>query len=547
MLEQFSKLNSELNNLAWGPALIVLLVGGGLVLMGFSRLLPFTGFMHAVRLTLGRYHHPGDADAPGQISHFKALCNALAATVGLGNIGGVAIAISQGGPGAIFWMWITALVGMNTKFFECSLAVMYRGHDHTGQVQGGPMYVIDNALPHYFKPLAIFFALCGLIGTTAIYTANQTTRFFHNAFADVDQATALWMGMPRDKLLIGLAMAAMVSYVLLGGLKRLAAWTSAMVPTMCIFYIIAALVILGLRLNAVPDAFTSIFTEALSFDSAVGGVEGGFFYVLLTGVKRAAFSNEAGIGTAPMAHSNAKTTEPVSEGLVAMLGPMIDTLIVCTMTALVILVTTTTADQQAHKDILLTNHAFTEAFGPSGTYGLAIAVALFGFSTMVGMANYNSKCFNYLTRHHLGKSGRYIFLTWFAFTLIVGAAAPQRDIINLVDTAYALMAIPTMISTLILAPRIRQVLHTYRSKHILGEQSTTPLKSNRDGLPLIIFGALVMIFIGSTTAYQIAIAEENVSVITNKFLIEVGVMAGLGIASILIGVLAGQTKPPSTA
>ena len=472
MLERLSHFNSELNSLAWGPPLIVLLVGGGLVLMVYSRLLPLTGFVHALKLTLGRYHHAGDADDAGQISHFKALCNALAATVGLGNIGGVAIAISRGGPGAIFWMWVTAVIGMNTKFFECTLAVMYRGHDYTGEVQGGPMYVIDNALPPRFKPLAIFFALCGLIGTTAIYTANQTTRFFHDAFTGADGAGGFWLGVPREKLVIGLALAVLVTYVMLGGLKRLAAWTSAMVPTMCLFYVLAALVILGLRFEAVPDALNSIFTEAFRFDSAAGGIAGGFFAVMVTGVKRAAFSNEAGIGTAPMAHSNAKTTEPVSEGLVAMLGPMIDTLIVCTMTALVILVTTTPQEQQTYKDILLTNRAFIHAFNEPGRYGLAIAVALFGFSTMVGMANYNGKCFNYLARYRLRKLGRPIFITWFAFTLIVGAAAPQKDMVNLVDTAYALMAIPTMTSTLILAPRVTKALKKYKREYF-GKPSTT--------------------------------------------------------------------------
>ena len=241
---------------------------------------------------------------------------------------------------------------------------------------------------------------------------------------------------------------------------------------MCLFYVAAALTVLALRFEAVPEAFVSIFREAFRFESAAGGVTGGFFAVLVTGVKRAAFSNEAGIGTAPMAHSNAKTTEPISEGLVAMLGPMIDTLIVCSMTALLILVTTTPDEQQAHKDILLTNHAFTNALGPAGAYGLAIAVALFGFSTMVGMANYNGKCFNYLARHHLGRAGKPIFLTWFAFTLILGASAPQRDMINLVDSAYGLMAIPTMISTLLLAPRVTRALRKYKREHFGRSQNT---------------------------------------------------------------------------
>jgi alanine or glycine:cation symporter, AGCS family len=468
LLEQLSKLNSGLNNLAWGPPLVILLVGGGLALMIFSRLLPFTGFMHAVRLTLGKYHHPGDADDPGQISHFKALCNALAATVGLGNIAGVAVAINQGGPGAIFWMWVTALIGMNTKFFECSLAVMYRGHDHTGQVQGGPMYVIENALPHYFKPLAIFFALCGLIGTTAIFTANQTTSFIHDVWAAQITSDALWLGMSRDKFIIGIALAVLITYVLLGGLKRLANWTSAMVPAMCVFYVVGALAALAMKIEAVPDAFATIFTEAFKIESATGGFMGWITVVLITGVKRAAFSNEAGIGTAPMAHSNAKTTEPISEGLVAMLGPMIDTLIVCTMTALVILVFVPPNEFNQHEKILLTRHAFDQAYGPIGTHGLGIAVALFGFSTMIGMANYNAKCFNYLAKYHLGKAGKYIFLAWFAVTLILGAVLPPGDIINLVDSAYALMAIPTMISTLILAPRVTKALREYKRKHFGG-------------------------------------------------------------------------------
>ncbi len=468
MFQKLSEFNSWLNGVAWGPALVILLIGGGLVLMIFSRLIPFTGFAHALRLTLGKYHHPGDSDDPGQISHFKALCNALAATVGLGNIAGVAVAITTGGPGAIFWMWVAAFIGMNTKFFECSLAVMYRGRDHTGEVQGGPMYVIDKALPGYFKPLAIFFAVCGMVGTTALYTANQTVSFFHESWLGrTPENTVYILGdIPRDKLIMGVACAALISYVLLGGIKRLANWTGAMVPLMCLFYVVTALVVIGLNLDAVPGAFGSIFTEAFAPSAVYGGAQGAFIAVLITGVKRAAFSNEAGVGTAPMAHSNAKTTEPISEGLVAMLGPLIDTIIVCTMTALVILVSTTPDDYEGKKGVVLTHYAFTQTLGNLGTHGLAIAVALFGFSTMVGMANYNSKCWNYLFRGSLGTAGKWIFLVWFAFTLIVGATAPHDEMITLIDTAYGLMAFPTMITTLILAPRVVRALKEYKRKHV---------------------------------------------------------------------------------
>lgn len=463
MLQTLSEFNTLLNNLAWGMPLVILLMGGGALLMFYSRLLPFAGFMHALKLTVGRYHHPGDADDPGQISHFKALCNALAATIGLGNIAGVAVAITQGGPGAIFWMWIAAFIGMNTKFYECTLAVRYRGRDYTGEVQGGPMYVIDNALPRAFKPMAIFFALCGMIGTTALYTANQTVSYFHSAYGQQPDSTV--STLLGNKLYLGIACAVLVTYVLLGGIKRLARWTGAMVPVMCLFYVVAALTIIAMHIDVVPAAFASIFTQAFSPDAAFGGAQGAFIAVLITGVKRAAFSNEAGVGTAPMAHSNAKTTEPISEGLVAMLGPMIDTLIVCTMTALVILVSTTPDDYEGKKGVVLTHYAFTQTFGGIGTHGLAIAVALFGFSTMVGMANYNAKCWNYLFRGSLGSAGKWIFLTWFAFTLIVGAAAPHDEMITVIDTAYGLMAFPSMITTIILAPRVTRALREYKRNH----------------------------------------------------------------------------------
>jgi len=334
------------------------------------------------------------------------------------------------------------------------------------------MYVIDNALPSIFKPLAIFFAVCGLIGTTAIFTANQTTAFIHGVWAKPIATDHTWLGMSLDKLLIGIVLAVLITYVLLGGLKRLASWTSAMVPVMCLFYIVGALTALSMKVDAIPAAFISIFTHAFSIEAGVGGVEGGIVAVLIIGVKRAAFSNEAGIGTAPMAHSNAKTTEPISEGLVAMLGPMIDTLIVCTMTALVILVFVPPAEFSQYNKVLLTNHAFSNAFGQWGTHTLGIAVALFGFSTMVGMANYNTKCWNYLVRDRLGSVGPKIFLVWFALTLILGSALPSGDMINLVDTAYALMAIPTMTSTLILAPHVTRALKEYKRKYI-GNDSTT--------------------------------------------------------------------------
>ena len=310
----------------WGLPLVGLLLGGGVYLLFVSRFMPLSGFLQALRLIFGKTHHSGDEVAPGQISHFQALSNALAATVGLGNIAGVSVAIYQGGPGAIFWMWVTALVGMNTKFFECSLALMYRGKDFQGEVQGGPMYVIEKALPKHFRFLAIFFAICGLFGCMAMFQTNQLAIFLHSQYK-------------LDPFFVGIVFALLVGVVLMGGIKRLAKVTSSLVPIMCLFYVICGVVIIFIQRERVPQIFALIFKEAFTGAAATGALSGmAVKEIFLIGVKRAAFSNEAGLGTAPMAHSNARTAEPISEGLVAMMGPFLDTLVVCTITALVILI-----------------------------------------------------------------------------------------------------------------------------------------------------------------------------------------------------------------
>lgn len=440
---------SKMVDVVWGPPLVTLLIGGGLYLLTVSRFLPLTGMLLAFRLVGGFVHHQSDQQAVGQISHFRALTNALAATVGMGNIAGVAIAIHQGGPGAVFWMWITALIGMNTKFFECSLAVMYRGKDFQGEVQGGPMYVIQAALPKWMMPFAIAFSIFGMIGCMGIFNANQMAAYFKSEFG--------W-----DPYFIGITSALVVGYALMGGIRRLAAFTAALVPSMCLVYVLCCLAIIVMNFDQVPATFGLIFSKALSLEALTWGALGEFFRQMMVGVKRAAFSNEAGIGTAPMAHSNAHTAEPISEGLVAMLGPFFDTILVCTMTALVIL--TAAPEVAVNEGILLTKAAFVTHFGSFGSYILGLSVFLFSFTTMLGMANYNEKCWDFLFRGRWG-FGRKTFIVFFCTTIWVGSFVATDDVVNILDIGYALMAFPNMIATIWLASRVKQAMVKYLAEY----------------------------------------------------------------------------------
>lgn len=422
--------------------------------MFVSRFLPFIGLRHALRLVRGQVSH-SDKKAIGQISHFQGLTNALAATMGLGNMAGVAVAIEQGGPGAIFWMWMAALLGMNTKFFECSLSLMHRGRDHKQVIQGGPMYAIENALPPMFRPLAWSFALFGLVGTTALFQTNQLSAYLSSQY-DV----GVWW--------TGLICAGAVGVILQGGLLRISQVTERLVPLMCLVYIFACCYIIALNFDALPSVFQSIFEQAFNGRAAAGGVLGaGVMEVFRVGVKRAGFSNEAGIGTAPMAHGNVKTDEPISDGFVAMLGPVMDTLIICTMTALVILTSFGGDLNIPHgaEGIVVTTMAFEKAMPLWGGPILGVAVLLFSFSTMVGMANYNEKCWNYIFKGR-GLFGRPLFILWFAGTLVFGAVTQGKDVVNILDIGYGLMAFPNMLATLILASEVQKALKAYIQEHL---------------------------------------------------------------------------------
>ncbi len=430
----------------WGLPLQILLIGGGAALLVYSRFLPFLGLRHIKEILLGKFDNQND---PGEISHFQAVSTALASTVGMGNIGGVAIAITQGGPGALFWMWVAAVVGMGTKFFTCSLAVMYRGKDSMGRIQGGPMYYIEFGLGKKFRLLAVFFSLCGMIGCLSLFQANQ--------IAEILQAT---YSVPSS--VTGIGSVLIVSLVVLGGVQRIARVASALVPAMCFLYLIAALYIAAVNYQAIPLIFKQIFRDAFTGTAAAGGAAGiGVMTVIRTGVKRAAFSNEAGIGTAPMAHGAARTTEPIREGLVAMIEPLIDTVFICSLTAIVILSSGLWREVGEVTGVALTANAFEGAMGPFGRLALVVIVICFGSSTMFGYSYYGRKCFSYLFGAENAKYYNFFYLS----SLYLGAVWTAGVVVNVIDTAYALMTFPNMIATLLLAPKVMFAARRYFSQY----------------------------------------------------------------------------------
>ena len=447
-MEQLIKTFSDY---AWGLPLVVLLIGGGLYLLILSRFLPFRYIGHAIQVLRGKYDDPND---PGQISHFKALTTALSSTIGMGNIAGVAVAISVGGPGAMFWMWVSAVVGMSTKFFTSTLAIMYRGKDSAGELQGGPMYFIMEGLGKSWKPLAVMFSLAGMFGALPVVNANQLTQAINDI---VLIPNGVEVGFISNAI-IAMVLVSLTSVIILGGLKRISNAASKMVPSMVILYFVLVLFILMSNYEVVPKYFVMIFTDAFAAENFkgepfFGGVLGA---LILLGIRRGAFSNEAGIGTAPMAHGAAKTDEPVREGLVAMLGPAIDTLVVCTLTALAILVTgvwETTSDN----GVSLTASAFNHAMPGYGAYLLMICVLIFSVSSLFSYAYYGSKCLSFL----IGADKKHYYNYIYIISIILAVTTPFSMMLNLIDGVFALMAIPTMISTIIMAPRVVKEIKGY--------------------------------------------------------------------------------------
>lgn len=436
----------------WSTPLVVLLVGGGLFFMFFSRFQPYRYFGHAMELLRGKLSDPDD---PGHIPHAQALSTALSGTLGLGNIAGVAIAISMGGPGAIFWMWVTAIVGVSTKFYTATLAVMYRGKDSSGAIQGGPMYVIIEGMGKKWYPLAALFAIACTIGALPIFQANQFIQLLRDVVA-----IPLGIASSSEHLLFDLSagaiIAILVGIVISGRIERIGWLTIKIVPVMVILYLYMTSMVLYKFASEIPATLLLIVTDAFTGEAVAGG---SLATVILIGVRRGAFSNEAGIGTESMAHGAAKTQEPIREGVVAMVGPVIDTLIVCTCTAFVILLTGVWQSADGIEGVTLTARAIEQVFPVVGIYLLLIMVGLLSFSTMVTMWFYGIKSTSFL----LGAHRQHYYTPVYLMLLIAGACVSMEVVNGLILATFATMAIPTMVSALYLAPNVNKAAKIYFS------------------------------------------------------------------------------------
>lgn len=437
------------------PLIVVWLVLGAIfftIRMGFIQL---KGARHAIALVRGKYDDPSDDS--GEVSHFQALVTALSATVGLGNIAGVAIAISMGGPGATFWMILAGLIGMASKFVECTLGVKYRHQKEDGEVFGGPMYYLSRGLAkrgpgfkQLGKVLAILFAiLCvgGSLGGGNMFQANQA----FNQLAGIPG----WEGFESYGFYFGLVMAALVGIVIIGGIKSIARVTDKIVPSMVAIYVISAITIIAFNYDNLGNGFSTIFYGAFSPEA----IYGGFIGVLILGFQRAAFSNEAGVGSAAIAHSAARTKEPISEGVVALLEPFIDTVVVCTMTALVIIFTGYAADPEGLEGAALTSAAFSSSLGDWSLYVLSFAVVLFAFSTMISWSYYGLKAWTYVFGET--KPAAYAYKIIFLIFVVIGSSVGLGAVIDFSDLMILGMAFPNVLGLVIMSGEVRRDMIDY--------------------------------------------------------------------------------------
>ncbi len=453
-MEQILYYIDTIDGYVWGIPLIAILVGTGIFVTIRNKLVQFRGLKHSFELISGKYDKP---EHQGEITHFQALSAALSATIGTGNITGVATAIAIGGPGALFWMWITALFGMAVKFTSCTLAVMHRKIDPDGHVRGGPMYFIEMGMHRRWRFLAYMFAGCTAIAALGIGNMVQA-----NSVADGFVSLVGYKGTSAGiyiRLAIGLTMAILVGSVIIGGIKRIGRVASRLVPVMCIIYVGSALVVLAISYEMIIPAFALIFKHAFSPISATGGFAGASIMMIIQqGVRRGVFSNESGLGSAPMAHAAAKVNEPIREGLVAMIGPLIDTLIICTLTGLVIIVSGQW--NSGLNGTPLTAGAFETILPSWGGTMVSLGLILFAFSTIISWSYYGEKGVEYILGRGATLPYKWIYLVF----LPVGAAMKLGLVWGLADITNGLMALPNLIALLALSGVVAAALRKYFSE-----------------------------------------------------------------------------------
>ncbi|MBR3561251.1 MAG: sodium:alanine symporter family protein [Oscillospiraceae bacterium] len=461
-MDAIIQINSAINGFVWGPVMLVLLVGTGLYLSISTGFVQFRKFGYAMKNTIGKVFHKAEA-GHGEITPFQAVTTALAATVGTGNIAGVTGAIILGGPGAVFWMWISALVGMCTKYAEVLLAVKYRERNENGEWVGGPMYYIKNGLGKHFKWLGTVFAVLGAIAAFGIGnisqinsiadSVNQVAQAFNPAAVDAKSTIAL---------VTGIVIAIFVGLVVIGGVKRIGQVTEKLVPFMAAIYIVCAVIVVIAHAGTIPAVFGMIFKGAFNPSAVVGGAAGITIRLAMTkGVGRGVFSNEAGLGSAPIAHASTSERDPVKQGLYGIFEVFMDTIVICTLTSLVVLCSGVAEGhwgEGALAGATTTIAGFSTVFGPKfGASLLAIGLLLFATSTILGWSLYGTRCIEYLFGHKAVKPYQLLFVV----VIVLGAVADLTLVWDISDTLNGLMAIPNLIGLLLLSPVVIKVTRDY--------------------------------------------------------------------------------------
>ncbi|WP_461874789.1 alanine/glycine:cation symporter family protein [Fusicatenibacter sp.] len=457
MLQLIETVNSAVNNFIWGVPAMICIFGVGLYLSLRTRFLQIRKFPYAIRTTIGRMFRKKDA-SDGAITPFQAVCTALAATVGTGNIAGVAGAIAIGGPGAVFWMWISALLGMCTKFAEVTLAVFYREKNANGELVGGPMYYIKNGLGKKWHFLAYLFAAFGVLtvfGTGNATQVNTITTAINSALMNYHVISEKSVSL--SNLIQGIIIAALVALILLGGVKRIAQVTEKLVPFMALFYIILALGVILLNINTIPSVFVSIFKGAFRPSAVTGGIVGSMIMSVKKGVSRGIFSNEAGLGTGSIAHACADTRKPVKQGMFGIFEVFTDTIVICTLTALVILCSGTSIAYGQAAGAELTISGFTATYGNWVSLFTALAMCCFAFSTILGWGLYGARCIEFLFSEKITK----YFMAAYSLVAILGATANLGLMWSIAETFNGLMAIPNLIALFLLSGKVAELTKEY--------------------------------------------------------------------------------------
>lgn len=457
MLETIKQINDNVNSFVWGVPAMICIVSAGLLLSFRTRFLQFRKFGYTFRVTIGRMFHKKEA-SDGSITPFQAVCTALAATVGTGNIAGVAGAIAIGGPGAVFWMWMSALLGMCTKFSEVTLAVHFREKNEDGDWVGGPMYYIKNGLGANWRWLAVIFSALGVL--TVFGTGNATQ--VNTITTAIDSALINYHILNNDQLsmfnlIIGIIIAVLVALVLLGGIKRIGKVTEKLVPFMALLYLILAIGVILLNANHIPSVFISIFKGAFSPSAVTGGVIGSMFVSMKKGVSRGIFSNEAGLGTGSIAHAAADTSDPVKQGFFGIFEVFMDTIVICTMTALVILCSGIPITYGAAAGAELTIQGFTSTYGNWVSIFTAVALCCFAFSTIIGWGLYGTRCIEFIFGSKVNKP----FMLVYSLVAILGATMDLGLLWSIADTFNGLMVIPNLIALLLLSGTVAKLVKDY--------------------------------------------------------------------------------------